>query len=76
MNATKHTLDHQLQRLTELLARLRDLGQAADDADGLATAKLIIAVDAACRKIERLGNDLRPAEAAGRKRRAGAKAAG
>jgi hypothetical protein len=66
-------LGNQLEHLAEVVARLRGLAEDADDPDGLATAKLIVAVDAACRKLDRLGNDLQDA---GRKRRAGAKAAG
>jgi hypothetical protein len=60
MNTTQHMLGNQLEHLAEVVARLRGLAEDADDPDGLATAKLVVALDAACRKLGRLGNDLEP----------------
>jgi hypothetical protein len=64
-------LSNQLERLAELVGHLRGLAQEVDDPDGLTTAKLVVAVDAACRKLGRLGDQLQPGlfDAGGQRRR-------
>jgi hypothetical protein len=60
MNASQSMLSNQLERLAELVGRLRGLAEDVDDADGLVTGKLTVAVDVTCRRLSRLGNDLQP----------------